>query len=78
MPIRPFLAGRPFYPEQISEMSAALEAACHALSLRMVDDGATRLVAERSFNSRSVVSKARKTLCAMARSQREIVPLGGL
>jgi hypothetical protein len=43
MPVRPFLAGRPFDPE----MSAALEAACHALSLRMIDDAATRVVAEK-------------------------------
>lgn len=47
MPIRPFLAGRPFDPDKISEMSKALEAVCEALRLRMIDDAATRLVAEK-------------------------------
>ena len=47
MPIRPFLAGRPFDPEKISDMSSALEAVCEALQLRMIDDAATRLVAEK-------------------------------
>jgi hypothetical protein len=47
MPIRPFLAGRPFDPEMIEELSRALRAVCDALSLRMVDDAATRLVAEK-------------------------------
>ena len=47
MPIRPFLAGRPFDPEKISDMSKALEAVCEALQLRMIDDAATRLVAEK-------------------------------
>lgn len=47
MPIRPFLAGRPFDPEKISEMSKALETVCEALRLRMIDDAATRLVAEK-------------------------------
>ena len=47
MPIRPFLSGRPFDPEKISEMSKALEAVCETLRLRMIDDAATRLVAEK-------------------------------
>jgi len=47
VPIRPFLAGRPFDPEKISDMSKALEAVCEALRLRMIDDAATRLVAEK-------------------------------
>ena len=47
VPIRPFLAGRPFDPEKISDMSKALEAVCEALQLRMIDDAATRLVAEK-------------------------------
>lgn len=47
MPIRPFLAGRPFDPEKINDMSKALEAVCEALRLRMIDDAATRLVAEK-------------------------------
>jgi len=48
VPIRPFLAGRPFDPEEIGDMSSALEAVCEALQLRMIDDAATRLVAERA------------------------------
>jgi hypothetical protein len=47
MPIRPFLAGEPFDPEIIAKMSAALESACEALGLKLVDDPATRLVAEK-------------------------------
>ena len=47
MPIRPYLAGQAFDPETIAKMSAALEEVCEALSLKMVDDAATRLVAEK-------------------------------
>src|SRR6202035_5422410 len=47
MPIRPFLAGEPFDPEIIAKMSLALESACEALGLKLVDDPATRLVAEK-------------------------------
>jgi hypothetical protein len=47
MPIRRFLAGQAFDPETITKMSAALEGACEALQLKMVDDAATRLVAEK-------------------------------
>ena len=47
MPIRPFLAGQAFEPEAINAMSLALERACSALSLSLVDDPATRLVAEK-------------------------------
>jgi hypothetical protein len=47
MPIRPFLAGQPFDPESIATMSAALESVCKALGLAMVDDPATRLVAQK-------------------------------
>jgi hypothetical protein len=47
MPIRPFLAGQGFDPETIEDMSRALEKVCDALSLKMVDDAATRLVAEK-------------------------------
>jgi hypothetical protein len=45
MPIRPFLAGQAFDPETIRDMSLAFEKVCEALSLKMVDDAATRLVA---------------------------------
>ena len=47
MPIRPFLAGQAFEPEAINAMSLALERTCSTLSLRLVDDPATRLVAEK-------------------------------
>jgi hypothetical protein len=47
MPIRPFLAGQAFEPETIHDMSLALEKVCDALSLKMVDDAATRLIAEK-------------------------------
>jgi hypothetical protein len=45
VPIRPFLAGRPFEPELIEHMSAALVSACEALQLQVIDDAATRMVA---------------------------------
>ena len=47
MPIRPFLAGRAFDPEIIDNMSEALKGVCETLSLKMVDDAATRLVAQK-------------------------------
>lgn len=47
MPIRPFLAGQPFDPEIIAAMSAALESVCKALGLNVVDDPATRHVAQK-------------------------------
>ena len=47
MPITPFLAGQAFEPEAIENMSAAFVAACDALRLKVGDDPATRLVAEK-------------------------------
>ena len=47
MPIRPFLAGQAFEPEVITTMSHALERVCDELRLRVIDDSATRLVAEK-------------------------------
>jgi hypothetical protein len=47
MPIRPFLAGQPFDPETIRDMSLALQNVCEALSLKMMDDTATRMLAEK-------------------------------
>jgi hypothetical protein len=47
MPIRPFLADQAFDPEAITAMSKALESVCGTLGLKMVDDKATRLVAEK-------------------------------
>ena len=45
MPIRPFLAGQAFEPETTCEMSLALQQVCDALSLKLVDDAATTLIA---------------------------------
>lgn len=47
MPIRAFLAGQEFDPETITVMSAALESVCKTLDLSLVDDPATRLVAQK-------------------------------
>ena len=47
MPIRPFLAGQAFDPETIRDMSLALQKVCDALSLKMIDDAATRMIAEK-------------------------------
>jgi hypothetical protein len=46
VPIQPFLVGQPFEPELIDQMSAALVRACEALDLHVMDDPATRLVAQ--------------------------------
>ena len=50
MPITPFLAHQAFDPEAIKTMSAAFVAACDALHLKVVDDPATRVVAEKVIN----------------------------
>jgi hypothetical protein len=47
MPIRPFLADQAFDPEAITAMSLALERVCDVLRLKVIDDSATRLVAEK-------------------------------
>jgi hypothetical protein len=47
MPIRPFLAGQAFEPDLIRSMSCALQTVCDTLRLKMVDDAATRLVAQK-------------------------------
>jgi hypothetical protein len=47
MPIRPFLAGQPFEPELIRQMSLALETVCAKLTLTLSDDPATRFVASK-------------------------------
>ena len=47
MTIRPFLSGQPFDPETIAKMSEALQSVCDTLSLKVVDDAATRLVARK-------------------------------
>jgi hypothetical protein len=47
MPIRPFLAGREFDPGTADSMSEALRGVCDTLRLKLVDDAATRLVAQK-------------------------------
>ena len=47
MPITPYLAHQAFEPETIETMSAAFVAACEALHLKVGDDPATRVVAEK-------------------------------
>ena len=47
MPIRPFLSGQAFDPETIDKMAEALQSVCETLSLKAVDDAATRLVARK-------------------------------
>jgi hypothetical protein len=47
MSIHPFLSGQEFDPETIQKMCEALDRACNALGLKMVDDPATRFIAER-------------------------------
>jgi hypothetical protein len=47
VPIRPFLANQAFDPETIRVMSDALESVCKELSLKVVDDAVTRLIAEK-------------------------------
>jgi len=47
MPIRPFLAGQPFDPELIQQMSSALEIVCGTLEVRLADNRNTRLVASK-------------------------------
>ena len=50
MPITPYLAHQAFEPEIIKTMSAAFVAACDALHLKVGDDPATRVVAEKVIN----------------------------
>jgi len=50
MPITPFLAHQAFDPETIETMSAAYVVTCDALHLKVGDDPATRVVAEKVIN----------------------------
>ena len=47
MTITPYLAHQAFEPETIETMSAAFVAVCEALHLKVGDDPATRIVAEK-------------------------------
>ncbi len=56
MPITPYLRGQVFDPEIVRTMSFAFQRAREALGLRLTDDPATRLVAEKviELTTRSV------------------------
>jgi len=47
MPIRPFLAGQPFEPELIRQMSLALETVCGKCGMDLLDEPATRVIAQK-------------------------------
>lgn len=47
MPIRAFLSNQAFDPETVRDMSLALEKVCDTLSLKLVDDAATRMIAQK-------------------------------
>ena len=68
MPIRPFLAGRAFDPEVIATMSAALETVCQKLGLHIVDDPATRHVAQKIIElaQRGIQDAATLTAAALS------------
>ena len=66
MPVRPFLAGQPFDPETIREMSLALESVCETLALRLRDDANTRLVASKVIELAQRGVRDAPTLTAMA------------
>jgi hypothetical protein len=67
MPIRPFLAGRAFDPEVVATMSAALESVCEKLGLHIVDDPATRHVAQKiiEFAQRGIQDAATLTAATL-------------
>jgi hypothetical protein len=65
MPIRPYLAGQAFEPENIREMSLALENVCETLALRLADDTNTRLVASKIIELAQRGVRDAPTLTAM-------------
>ena len=65
MPIRPFLAGQAFDPETITKMSAAFESVCVVLGIKLVDDAATRLVAQKVIELAQRGVKDVETITAM-------------
>jgi hypothetical protein len=69
MPIRPFLRDQAFDPETIATMSAALESVCDELRLKMIDDSATRLIAEKIVQLAQRGVKDVSTLRAMTLEQ---------
>jgi len=53
MPIRPFLAGQPFKPELIRQMSLAFETVCGKFGMELTDSPATRGHARRTLSKAS-------------------------
>jgi hypothetical protein len=47
VPIRPFLAGQPFEPELIRQMSLALETVCEKVGMNLTDEPRTRVAAQK-------------------------------
>ena len=66
MPIRPFLAGRAFEPETITQMAVALERACAVMRLRVGDNQMTELVAEKIIELVERGVAGADDLCAQA------------
>jgi hypothetical protein len=66
VPIRPFLSAEAIDPETIREMSLALENVCDTLGLKVIDDAATRLAAEKIIDLSRQGVRGVATLHAMA------------
>ena len=66
VPIRPFLSDQTFDPETIREMSLALESVCNTLGLKVIDDAATHLIAEKMIELSQHGVRGVATLHAMA------------
>ena len=47
MPIRGFLSGQAFEPEVVRQMSLALETVCGKFGIKLIDEPATRVVAQK-------------------------------
>jgi hypothetical protein len=47
MPIRGFLSGQAFEPEVVRQMSLALETVCGKFGMKLTDEPATRVVAQK-------------------------------
>ncbi len=72
MPIRPFLAGQPFDPDTITNMSRVLESVCEVLGLSLKDDPATRFVAEKIIELAQRGVRDPDVLCAMVLTEFDV------
>jgi hypothetical protein len=66
MPTRPFLAGQPFEPELIRQMSLALETVCGKFGMELTDNPATRVVASKIIELAQRGVRDAPTLSGMA------------